>query len=259
MGNQIFNLAGKTALITGGNGGIGLGFARGIAKQGGNICIWGRNEEKNKMALSELLSFGIEVEALTVDVNEEQSVQSAFRQTLEMFGRVDGCFANAGIGGRENFDKLAYQEWRKILDTNLDGLFFTLRAAARHMRERAEANDPGGRLIGTSSIGAIFGFAKHEAYAASKGAVISIMQALAVEYARFGVTANSVLPGHIETDMTTTNYQNEKFKNAILPRIAARRWGSPDDFEGIAAYLMSEASQYHTGDKFVIDGGFQMS
>jgi NAD(P)-dependent dehydrogenase (short-subunit alcohol dehydrogenase family) len=100
--------------------------------------------------------------------------------------------------------------------------------------------------------------ARGEAYAGSKGAVLSIMQGLAVEFARYGVTANSVCPGHIETAMTTRNYQNEKFSNAIMPRIPARRWGKPEDFEGIAAYLMSDASQYHTGDSFVIDGGFLM-
>jgi len=124
------------------------------------------------------------------------------------------------------------------------------------MKQRAEAGDPGGRLIGTSSLGALMGMARVEAYAASKGAVISMMQALAVEYARWGVTANSILPGHIETAMTTDNYANEKFANAILPRIPARRWGDKSDFGGIAAYLMSDASSYHTGDRLLIAGGF---
>ena len=142
------------------------------------------------------------------------------------------------------------------MDVNLDGLFYTFRCAAGHMKQRAEAGDPGGRLIGTSSLGALMGMARVEAYAASKGAVISMMQALAVEYARYGVTANSILPGHIETAMTEDNYANEKFANAILPRIPLRRWGDRSDFEGIAVYLMSEASRYHTGDSLLIDGGF---
>ena len=143
-----------------------------------------------------------------------------------------------------------------MLDVNLDGLFYTFRAAAGHMRARAEAGDAGGRLIGTASLGALMGMARVEAYGASKGAVISMMQALAVEYARFGVTANSVLPGHIETAMTADNYANEKFANAVLPRIPIRRWGDRSDFEAIAVYLMSDASSYHTGDSLLIDGGF---
>ena len=259
MTKDIFDLNGKTAVVTGGNSGIGLGFAKGIAQQGGDICIWGRNQEKNHKAINELNTFGTRVHAISADVSNERSVEEAFSETIEVFGRVDGCFANAGVGSIGTFDTQTIEEWRRVQETNVDGLFFTFRAAARHMRERAEAGDPGGRLVGTSSVGAIFGFAKHQAYAGSKGGVISIMQALAVEYARYGVTANSIVPGHIETAMTEKNYQNDKFRKAIMPRIPARRWGNPSDFEGIAAYLMSDASQYHSGDSFVIDGGFRMS
>jgi NAD(P)-dependent dehydrogenase (short-subunit alcohol dehydrogenase family) len=135
---------------------------------------------------------------------------------------------------------------------------FTLRAAANHMKERAEAGDPGGRLIGTSSISAVLGYPRAAAYAGSKGAVIAIMQGLAVEFARYKVTANSILPGLIETPMTERALQNEEFASAFISRVPARRCGTPEDFEAIAAYLMSDASQYHTGDKFVIDGGFLM-
>jgi len=259
MSSKLFDLTNKTALITGGNSGIGLGYARGIAKQGGNVCIWGRSEVKIQQSLTELEAFGTQVHAMVVDVAEEDAVASAFAETLEVFGRVDACFANAGTGGaRGNFDELDTDKWRRILAVNLDGLFFTLRAAAKHMKERAEAGDPGGRLVGTSSIGALVGMAKSQAYAGTKGAVISIMQGLAIEYARYRVTANSILPGHIATPMTSKAYQNEKFINAVMHRIPARRWGTSEDFEGIAAYLMSDASQYHTGDRFVIDGGFRM-
>jgi len=259
MSSKLFDLSNKTALITGGNSGIGLGFARGIAKQGGNVCIWGRNKEKIQQSLAELEVYGTQVHAMAVDVTEEDAVVNAFAETLEIFGRVDACFANAGAGGaRGNFDQLDTDKWRRVLAVNLDGLFFTLRTAAKHMKERAEAGDPGGRLVGTSSLGAVMGMAKAQAYAGTKGAVISIMQGLAIEYARYRVTANSILPGHIETPMTSNTYQNEKFIKAIMPRIPARRWGTSEDFEAIAAYLTSDASQYHTGDKFVIDGGFRM-
>lgn len=257
MNNKgLFDLSGKVALITGGNGGIGLGYAMGIARQGGDVCIWGRNEEKNQQAVAQLKPFGTRVHAITCDVVEEPVVEQAFADTLAEFGRVDGCFANAGVGGGGRFDELTLDQWRRVMAVNLDGLFLTLRAAARHMKVRAEAGDAGGRLVGTASIGALLGMAGGEAYAGSKGAVLSIMKGLAVEYARYGVTANAILPGHIETAMTEQTYQSEKFTNAIMPRIPARRWGAPEDFEGIAAYLMSDASCYHTGDEFIIDGGF---
>jgi NAD(P)-dependent dehydrogenase (short-subunit alcohol dehydrogenase family) len=189
-------------------------------------------------------------------VSDEARVDAAFTETLQHFGRVDACFANAGIGGNSPFVELTDEAWQRVLRVNLDGLFYTLRCAAGHMKQRAEQGDGGGRLIGTSSLGAIMGMARGEAYAGSKGAVISIMQGLAVELARYGITANSILPGHIATAMTARNYANEKFANAIMPRIPLRRWGDKSDFEGIAVYLMSDASAYHTGDSFLIDGGF---
>ena len=256
MAKNLFDLTGKVALITGGNGGIGLGFAEGVAKQGADVCIWGRNAQKNSEVLAQLTEFGTKVHAVCCDVTVEASVEESFAETLEVFGRVDGCFANAGVAKSGRFEEFSTEDWRHVMDVNLDGLFYTLRCAAKHMKQRAEAGDPGGRLIATSSLGALMGMARVEAYGASKGAVISMMQGLAVEYARWGVTANSVLPGHIETAMTEDNYANEKFANAILPRIPARRWGDRSDFEGIAAYLMSDASSYHTGDSLLIDGGF---
>jgi NAD(P)-dependent dehydrogenase (short-subunit alcohol dehydrogenase family) len=256
MRGNLFDLSGKMALITGGNSGIGLGFAEGVAKHGANVCIWGTNAEKNAAALDALKQYGTKVHAVQCDVADEARVESAFSETLQALGRVDACFANAGVGGNAPFAELTHQQWQRVMSVNLDGLFFTLRAAAKHMKARAESGDHGGRLIGTSSLGAVMGMARGEAYAGSKGAVISIMQALAVEFARFGVTANSILPGHIATGMTERNYANEKFANAIKPRIPLRRWGDKSDFEGIAVYLMSDASAYHTGDSFLIDGGF---
>ncbi len=253
MSKNLFDLSGKVALITGGNSGIGLGFAEGVAKQGADVCIWGRNTEKNAAVVEQLREFGTRVHAVVCDVSIEAEVDRSFAQ---IFGRVDSCFANSGVAKSGRFEEFSTEDWRHVMDVNLDGLFYTFRCAAGHMKQRAEAGDPGGRLIGTSSLGALMGMARVEAYAASKGAVISMMQALAVEYARYGVTANSILPGHIETAMTEDNYANEKFANAILPRIPLRRWGDRSDFEGIAVYLMSEASRYHTGDSLLIDGGF---
>lgn len=259
MGKNLFDLRGKTALITGGNSGIGLGFAEGVAKHGAAVCIWGTNSEKNAGALETLRQYGTRVHAIQCDVGDEARVERAFAETLQEFGRVDACFANAGVGASAPFGEFTREQWEHVRRVNLDGLFYTLRSAARHMKERAEQGDAGGRLIGTSSLGALKGMARGEAYAGSKGAVISIMQGLAVEFARYGVTANSVLPGHIATAMTARNYANEKFASAVMPRIPLRRWGDKSDFEGIAVYLMSDASAYHTGDSFLIDGGFFMA
>ena len=263
MAATLFDLSGKVALITGGNSGIGLGFGEGAIKHGANVCLWGTNADKNAAAIAVLEKLiqenggsGQKVHSIVCNVADEAMVEASFSETLEVFGRVDACFGNAGVARSGRFDEFTTEDWRAVLDVNLDGLFFTLRAAARHMRARAESGDAGGRLIGTASLGALMGMARVEAYGASKGAVISFMQALAVEYARYGVTANSVLPGHIETAMTEANYANEKFANAVLPRIPARRWGDRADFEAIAVYLMSDASSYHTGDSLLIDGGF---
>ena len=251
-----FDLQGKVALVTGGNSGIGLGMAEAMAQAGARVAIWGTSPDKNAAAEERLRAIEPGARAFRCDVSDEAAVERCFAETLETFGRVDGCFANAGVGGRARFDEMSTAEWRRVMSVNLDGLFWTLRAAAAHMRQRSLAGDPGGRLVGTSSLGALCGMRGAEHYAASKGAVISFMQALAVEYARHGVTANSILPGHIETAMTEQAYATPQFSGAILPRIPVPRWGKPEDFGGIAVYLMSDASAYHTGDTLLIDGGF---
>ncbi|MGI1680130.1 MAG: SDR family oxidoreductase [Cellvibrionaceae bacterium] len=261
MNNPLFDLTDKVALITGGNGGIGLGFAKALADSGARVCIWGTNPDKNAAALEQLSQSGTQVEAFKCDVSNSAEVDEVFGKTLKTFGRVDTCIANAGVGaGRmASFHEFTDEEWKRVTDVNLDGLFYTLRAAGKHMVDRAKQGDGRGRLIGTSSLGALCGMARAEHYSGTKGAVISIMQSLAVEYGRYGITANSILPGHIHTDMTDKIYQNEKFVSAIMPRLPIRRWGKPEDFGGIAVYLASDASGYHTGDSFLIDGGFFIS
>lgn len=252
-----FDLSGKVALITGGNGGIGLGMAKGLAEAGADICIWGTNADKNAAAGGELADIGVRSHSIVCDVSDEVSVEKAFSQTLEVMGRVDGCFANAGIGGRGTaFDEMTSEEWHRVLDVNLSGAFYVFRAAARHMKKRAEKGDAGGRLVGTASLAAISGQARGEHYAATKGGLISMIKALSVEYARYGVTAHSILPGWIETDMTSGFLDHDKFETTVLKRVPARRWGKPEDFAAIAIYIMSDASSYHTADNFLIDGGY---
>ena len=256
MAHPAFDLTGRVALVTGGNGGIGLGFAEGLAMAGADIAIWGTNAEKNQACVAALQAHGTQVAAFTCDVGDEAAVDTAFAQTLDRFGRVDGCFANAGVGGRgtPSFGEMSAEEWRRVMRINLDGVFLTFRAAARHMTARGG----GGVLVGTSSMAAIMGAARNEHYGASKGAVISMIRALAVEYARHGIRAHAVLPGWVETDMTADLFGSERFVGNVLPRIPMRRWGTPADFAGIAIYLMSPASAWHTGDTFLIDGGYTL-
>ncbi len=252
-----FDLSGRVALITGGNSGIGLGMAEGLAAAGCEISVWGTNPQKNEAAVAALDAYGVKVSAFTCNVANEAAVGSAFANTLAAHGRVDGCFANAGVGGRgARFDEMTNDEWQRVLNINLDGVFNTFRVAAGHMRERAAKGDAFGRLVSTSSLAAISGAPRGEHYAATKGGLISMNRALAVEYARYGVTANVILPGWIETAMTERSLNNPRFEEAVLRRIPARRWGKPEDFAGIAVYLMSNASSYHTADSFLIDGGY---
>ncbi len=252
-----FDLSGKVALVTGGNGGIGLGMAKAVAEAGADVAIWGTNAEKNTAAKAVLERSGRKVLALQCDVSDEKAVESAFARTVQELGRVDGCFANAGVtgrGGGVSFTQMGAEEWHRVLKVNLDGAFYTFRAATRHMVERGG----GGSLVCTASLAAIEGAARNEHYAATKGGLISMIRALAVEFARHGVRANAILPGWIETDMTAGAIGNEKFAANVLPRIPVRRWGTGDDFGGVAVYLMSSASAYHTGDTFLIDGGYAL-
>tara|TARA_B110000014_G_scaffold168263_1_gene119242 strand:- start:365 stop:1132 length:768 start_codon:yes stop_codon:yes gene_type:complete len=247
-----FDLTGKVALITGGNSGIGLGMAIGLAQAGADVCIWGTNPDKNAAAEKEILAVGGKAAALRCDVSQENEVEAAFAETINLFGKVDSCFANAGAGGGAPFQEFPTDVWNRVMGINLDGTFFTFRAAAKHMIERGE----GGRLIGTSSLSALDGAARNEAYAATKGAMISMTRGLSVELARYGITANTIIPGWIETAMTAPRVGDDTFEDRVIKRVPVRRWGQPDDFAGIAVYLASDASSYQTGEDFVIDGGY---
>ena len=255
MPYQPFDLTGKVALVTGGNSGIGLGMARALAEAGADVAIWGTNAAKNADAVAMLAASGTRVHAETCDVGNEAAVETAFANTLAALGRVDACFANAGTYGRKmKFTDLDSEEWHRVTRVNLDGAFYTLRTAARHMVERGG----GGSLIGTASLAAIEGAARNAQYAATKGAMVAVIRALAVELARHGIRANAVLPGWIETAMTARSVADDRFSAAVLPRIPARRWGTGADFGGVAVYLASDAAAYHTGDCLVLDGGYSL-
>jgi NAD(P)-dependent dehydrogenase (short-subunit alcohol dehydrogenase family) len=250
-----FDLTGHVALITGGNSGIGLGFAEGLARAGADIAIWGTNEAKNTAAVEQIAALGVRAVAFTCDVGDEAQVDAAFAATVESMGKVDSCFANSGVGGAaKSFLDMSADEWHRVLRVNLDGVFYTLRAAARHMVDRGE----GGSLVVTASLAAIQGQARGQHYAATKGGVISMMRACAVEFARYGISANAILPGWIETPMTEKTFAWDRFSDAVLPRMPLRRWGQPSDFGPIAVYLASPATKFHTGEVHLIDGGYSI-
>lgn len=249
-----FDLTGKVAVITGGNGGIGLGFARAVAAAGADVSVWGTNPDKNAAAEAELKEINPSASALQCDVSDEAAVEAAMSEVIGQYGRIDACFPNAGVGGKNQkpFFEHSNEDWFDVIDVNLHGVFFTLRAATRQMVKQGE----GGSLVLTSSGTAIQGSAKGQAYASTKGAMLAMMMGLSVEMARYKITANAIIPGWIETDMTAPLMGWDKFVDNVMPRIPMRRWGNPDDFGAIAVYLMSDASRWHTGDIIKIDGGF---
>ena len=254
---KAFDLTGKGVLVTGGNGGIGLGMAEACAQAGADVAIWGRNQDKNAAAQKTLAQHDGKAAALKVDVSQEDEVIAAMQDTQNKLGRIDAVFANAGIGfGAPSFIDMDTETYRKVLAVNLDGVFWTLREAAKLMVARAKNNDPGGSLVGVASLAAIEGAARNQHYAATKGAVISMIKGCAVEFARFGIRANAILPGWIATDMTQMAQDSDAFSSKVIPRVPARRWGKPEDFGGVAVYLASDASSYHSGDQFIVDGGY---
>jgi len=251
-----FDLSGRGVVVTGGNGGIGLGMARALLASGASVAIWGSNSGKTEAAKAQLAmecADASRVHAFVCDVGEESQVEAAFAASASALGRVHACFANAGVSSKAiGLTDMSLEEFRRVQRVNVEGVFLTFRAAARHMAEHGQ----GGSLVATASTAAVEGAARNSHYGASKGAVTAFVRALAVELARHKIRVNSILPGWIVTDMTDKSVHNPKFADAVLPRIPARRWGEIDDFGGIAVYLASDASAYATGEQFLIDGGY---
>lgn len=255
-----FDLSGHVSLITGGNRGIGLGMARALAASNANVAIWGRSSEQNEAAVETLSRLGTgTATAWTVDVSDEAAVVATMQEVLGRYKRLDSCFANAGVGySAPAFTELDTETWRKNMAVNLDGAFWTMREAVKHMVHRAHAGNPGGSIVGIASLAATEGAARNQAYAATKGGVISMIKGIAVEHARHGIRANAILPGWVATEMTQGAQGSEVFQSKVISRVPARRWGEPADFGGIAVYLASSASSYHSGDLLVIDGAYSI-
>lgn len=246
----MFDLSGDVALVTGGNGGVGLAFCRGLVKSGAKVAIWGRNPEKNAQAVAELTALGGEVEAFSCDVTDESQIASAFADTIARFGKVDACFANAGGGGYRGLShKTDRQSWLDTIDLNLMSVVQTWGPITDHLMQRGE----GGRLIVTSSIAAIMGTGGAAGYSTTKAAVLGLVQALAVELGQAGIRVNAILPGFIETEMSLNTSQ--AFQESARRRSAIGRIGALEDMEGVAVFLASKHSDFMTGQGIVMDGG----
>jgi len=257
MTRGLFDLTGRVVLAAGANSGIGLGFLMGCAKQGADVVVWGRRADRNVEALEQLKAAGAgRTHHEAVDVADEAAVEAAFASTVKAMGRVDCVFANAGFTSRApSFPDMTSEMYHALLNVNLHGAFYTLREATRHMRERANAGDPGGSLVVCGSLSIFHGLQGMEHYAGAKGALAAMVKGLAVEMGQYKVRANMLAPGFIMSEMTEGSTQVAGMIEHFSKITPLGRPGYPDDIEGPAAYLASDASKFHTGDILVIDGG----
>lgn len=252
----LFDLAGQVAVVTGGNAGIGLGYATGLAKCGSDVWIFGRRSERNQSAVAELTRYGTTVRALAVDVSQEKQVVDAMAEVVAQSGRIDTVVSNAGFMRSKPFHEMTTESYTKMLAVNQDGGFFTIREAVRHMKARADAGDPGGSIIVTGSLSTVVGAVGTAHYGAAKAALSAIMVSVAVGYGPDGIRCNMVTPGLIYSDAFGGTPEDDlPFTAAVRERQPVPRLGCPSDFEGIAAYLASSASAFHTGSIIVVDGG----
>ncbi len=251
---SMFDLKGCVAIVTGGNGGIGLGMARGLATAGADIVVAGRQAAKSEAAAAELARLGVRTAAIEVNVADEASVRSMIDQAVARMGRLDILINNAGINIRKRPEEYKMSEWREVLSINLDGAFYCSHAAQPAMKATG-----GGKIINIGSMMSIFGAPFATPYAASKGGIVQMTKALATAWAVDNIQVNAVLPGWIDTELTQkAREQVDGLHNNVLRRTPAGRWGEPTDFAGIAVFLSSKASDFVTGAAVAVDGGFSI-
>jgi 2-dehydro-3-deoxy-D-gluconate 5-dehydrogenase len=247
-----FDLKGRVALVTGGNGGIGLGMARGLAQAGAAIAVAGRNLEKSQAAAAELSAKGVKTAVVEVDVTDEMSCRKMVDTTMAQLGRLDILINNAGINIRKQPQDYTLAEWRLVIESNLSSAFTCSHAAYPHMKAVGA-----GKIINIGSMMSIFGASFAPAYAASKGGIVQMSRALATAWAKDNIQVNAVLPGWIDTDLTKrARAEVSGLNSMVLMRTPARRWGTPDDLGGIAVFLASPASDFVTGTAIPVDGGY---
>jgi 2-deoxy-D-gluconate 3-dehydrogenase len=251
----MFDLAGKVAVVTGGNGGIGLGMARGLAKAGARVVVAARNEEKSRAAIAELDRVGRGgTLALQVDVTNERSVDALFRETAERCGGLDILINNAGTNVRKLPHDLSLAEWHHVVDTNLTSAYLCSHAAYPLMKSRGR-----GKIVNVGSMMSIFGTGFTPAYAASKGGIVQLTKSCASAWARDNIQVNSILPGWIDTELTQgARREIPGLNENVLRRTPAGRWGTIDDLGGVAIFLASSASDFITGAAITVDGGYSI-
>ena len=247
-----FDLTNRVAIVTGGNGGIGLGMAEGLAAAGASIMLAGRNATKAKAALERLRKAGGKAEFCATDVTDEAACHALVKRTAEAFGRLDILINNAGTTVRRSPDALALADWRMVIETNLTSAFVCSQAAYPAMKKAG-----GGKIINIGSMLSIFGAAYASAYAASKGGIVQFTKACATAWAKDNIQVNSILPGWIETELTDrARVEVEGLYERVLARTPAQRWGKPADLAGTAVFLASAASDFVTGTAIPVDGGY---
>jgi 2-dehydro-3-deoxy-D-gluconate 5-dehydrogenase len=246
---NLFDLKGKAALVTGGNGGIGLGMAQALAAAGAKVVIAGRDEGKNAAALKTLGGAALAVRA---DLADAEACRAMVEETAARLGRLDILVNNAGINIRKQPQDYSLEEWRTVLDTNLTSAFVASQAAYPSMK-----GGGGGKIVNIGSMMSIFGASFTTPYAASKGGIVQMTRALATAWARDNIQVNAVLPGWIDTDLTRRARKDvDRLHERVLERTPARRWGEPRDLGGIAVFLASAASDFVTGTAIPVDGGY---
>jgi len=254
MKTERFDLGGKVAIVTGANGGIGLGMARGLAEAGAGIAIVGRNEAKLAAAVAELKQAGTKAISVTADVTDKAAVTATVERVRREFGRIDILVNNAGINIRKSPHALELEEWDSVIRTNLTSAFLCSQAVYPAMKEAG-----GGKIINVGSMMSIFGASFAPAYAASKGGIVQFTRSCAVAWAVDNIQVNAVLPGWIDTDLTRRARQEiDGLHDKVLARTPAARWGAIADFAGIAVFLSSSASDFVTGTAIPVDGGFSV-
>jgi 2-deoxy-D-gluconate 3-dehydrogenase len=251
---QLFDLSGHVAVVTGGNGGIGLGMAKGMARAGATIVVAGRDPAKNATAVKELKELGATATALAVDVLKEESCRGLIADTMKAHGRLDILVNNAGMSIRKQPEQYTLAEWHTVLDSNLTSAFLCSHAAYPAMKQGGR-----GKIVNIGSMMSIFGAPFATAYAASKGGMVQMTKAMATAWAKDNIQVNAILPGWIDTALTRRARQEVPgLHDSVLKRTPAGRWGVPDDFAGIAVFLAAAASDFITGATITVDGGFSV-
>jgi NAD(P)-dependent dehydrogenase (short-subunit alcohol dehydrogenase family) len=253
MTENPFDLTGKVALVTGTSRGLGLGFAKSLAKAGADILMTSRNLDSLNEPAKAIEALGREVGRFALDVRDHESIQSTIAEAIDAFGRIDILVNNAGCNVRKPALEVTWDDWNLVLDTNLRGLFFVAQAAARHM-----VNQKYGRIINMGSVTCVAGYAGLGPYGASRGGVKQLTMSLAHDWGQHGITVNCLAPGWFKTEQNKVMYEQEGWVDYLCERIPLGRPGAEGDLEGTLLLLASDAGKYITGQTFLVDGGISV-